>query len=43
MVRHNNYNYHGDQDDHEDDDNEDQKDGDEDLHVKADLSDSARW
>ena len=31
MVRHNNYNYHADEDDHEDNDNEDEKGGDEDL------------
>ena len=43
MVRHNNYNYHADEDDHDDNDNEDEKGGDEDMHVKADLSDSARW
>ena len=43
MVRHNNYNYHADEDDHEDNDNEDEKGGDEDLHVKANLSESAKW
>ena len=45
MVRHNNYNYHADEDDHDDNDNdnEDEKGGDEDLHLKANLSDSARW
>ena len=43
MVRHNNYNYNADEDDHDDNENEDEKGGDEDMHVKADLSDSARW